>query len=341
VSGGEQLRVASLLIALAATPAWAHSIVVYSGRIEWLDEKLQIEIQLEPHLVEHERRGFGRRLQSEQLARALAKTIHVHADSGRQLAPPQVRMKSDGTAATFIFDTRVDTETLAIVHRAEGPLATLRRQFQLRWWPFNTAVARLVRLTSGGNHAVIERDSRPDAFQTLVDRFTEPVFRIVPDRPNGNVRLIIDFPCTLLATWSGLAPQKDVITGDWVRARRDRLKDWLTSSLMIAHPSGDTLPGQLERIGMIRPNDEFLDDADVSVSIYTIRVRMIVMLAQPSDQSRYDVTWRAFNPAVLRIPVITEGGSPALIGELTPTQAVIRIDDTYPIRATLAATSAE
>ncbi len=324
-----------LAVSLGTTVcAAAHPIVIHAGALEWRDEHLRVVLVVDPHSLDDERAATGEAVSPRRFARALADSVHVFSPQADRLAAGRIVVLEDGALAVCDYVVPAEVKALALVHRPGDDLAPLTRQLQLEWSPPGARYPRVIRLTSGGNHAVLQRDARATHGGLGVDPFVEPVFRVAVDSPAPALTVPavqIDYPCTLLATWPDLLDcDTDAITGLQFRRLRPRIAEWTRESLSVTDSEQHATRVAVERVDLLTPCGEVCPDpGDERYSIYTTRVRMQVKLEPAESVAWTDLTWNGFNAAVLCVPVIVEQDNTATtIGSLTPSQATVRINHT-------------
>jgi hypothetical protein len=204
----------------------------------------------------------------------------------------------------------------------------MMRQFQLAWLPADAPHQIVLRLTSGGNHAVVRRKCPERVAAAVDDPFVTPVLRVVVEGGDRPPRVEIDYPCTLAATWSGLLRIDELaVTGESFRMDRSGIAAWGSEHGSCENADGTAGPLVVERVDLIGPCGEVLTKSgNERYSIYTTRVRIVVTLGGTGAQDWTELTWLGFNGVILGVPVESRiGGQAAIVGVVTAEQPGIRV----------------
>lgn len=328
------IAVAVIAGALAA-PVNAHSVVIYTGRVYWEGSELRLELDFDAHLLEHESRAAGRTMSAKELAQQIAASFHLVTESGRPIDFSRVSNPIEKTGATVLFSMPADVTALAVVYEPVESFTAMPRQFQIRWAPGGSSQARMIRLMSDPNYAVLLRDQPSEDAGAPFDRFSGPALQITTqDRPSPS--LVLDVPCILLPVLANLPLDGETVSTSWLRRRRDSIMTWLESSLTFADPQGGRVPTAAQEPYLLGPHDEVIRDSKQAFGVLTTRVRMIIKSAPSRQISKGTVTWRGYNAAVLRLPVTVGQDAHWPIAELTPAQNTLWFDLTDPRHATWA-----
>jgi|GEM_PF-2979801 len=321
------------LFAALAFPALAraHSIVVHSGTVQWEGNQLCIQLDADKHVLEHETKALGEQLSSTQMLERLVRSIMV---VGHESGPiPSARVEaiaSLGSVKTY-YTVPPSVSAVALIHQTDhrtlGPLA---RQLQLGLKQPDGTIARHLRLTSRGNHAVLLR-GQPTIEPSGVDPFIEPILRISGGSDGSTLQ--IDYPCRLLATWSEMtAFESNTITMAEFEHLRPFVHVWANSNIsFLNHPSDSQRMPQMPscEITMIAPTGKNIARPNESpVATVTSRIRCTVKLPNLENKEAATMKWTGFNSAVNRLALVrTTENANELKGFLTPYQSTVTISN--------------
>ncbi len=319
------------LFAALAFPALAraHSIVVHSGTVQWESNRLCIQLDAEKHVLEHETKALGEQLSTTQMLERLARSIMVVGHESGPIPSSRVEAIASPTSIKTYYTISPSVSAVALIHQTDhrtlGPLA---RQIQLGLKQPDGTIARHLRLTSRGNHAVLLR-GQPTIEPSGVDPFVEPVMRI-SDGPDGST-LQIDYPCRLLATWSEMtAFEANAISTAEFEHLRPFVHVWANSNIsFLNHPSDSQHTPQLPscEITIIDPTEKNIAQPNEHpVATVTSRIRCTVKLPKLENKDSATIKWTGFNSAVNRLALVrkTEKAN-ELKGFLTPYQSTVTI----------------
>jgi hypothetical protein len=323
--------VAALALLCAGAAAAAHPIVIHAGLVEWTGEVFRVTVELDPHSYEHEAMAAGGAITRRQAVEALVRGIEVVPESGNPVSPVSFAGDEDGSQATCEYSIPAGTGAVALLHRSGSELGVMMRQFQLAWRPAGAPYQTVLRLTSGGNYAVVRADC-PDGPATAIEEpFVSPALRVILDKGEQEARLEIDYPCALLATWRALIHIRDgCVSGESFEVDRAGLVDWAQRHLVaqggqLANRTPARRPVVTDA-DLIGPCGEVLSSQDGRWSVFTTRVRFRVSLRDYDPKTTASIEWTGFNAAILSVPVEScADGQFALLGVLTSEQPVIRI----------------
>ena len=305
----------------------AHSVVVHTGSVRWVENELTIQLDADVHTIEHEIKAHGKAVSASEMLERLARSVWV---VGHETGPITIDRIDKATAPNRViltYQIPQSVSAVALVHRPEhdkiGPLA---RQIQLRLEQLDAKTNRHLRLTSRGNHAVLVR-RRSITEPVGIDPFTQPILRILPE-PGSNGRashlIQIDYPCTLLASWQGLIELDEPMTsGQQVQRYRSRIAAWANVNLsVINHTEIAKLAISEADVSLIDPHQNTIaPNSKAPLSILTTRIRISTQIRPSPSGNAVTLSWTGFNPAIARMPVLRQQTSGwELIGFLTPSQ---------------------
>jgi hypothetical protein len=307
----------------AAASSVAHPIVIHTGDLHWEGASLRLVLALDSHSMGHETIDGST---PQRVAQALADSIHVVSHVTGRVTAPRITATDGGKTVTCNYRLADSVSTVALMHRPGSALAPLARQFQLRWRAPGASHARIIRLTSGGNHAVLRRDDPAD--NASCDPLVEPVFRLDATDGGTEFTIEIDYPCALLASWPGLVPCRDgTVTWPLFRRSRRTVSEWAGDRLSVSGANGRPRTLNIDHVDLLGPSGESLSDAgDTAFSVHTthVRIRSHYVLAEYERWTEF--TWTGFNSTLLGIPVTyARAGSEPFVGVLTPTHATLRV----------------
>jgi hypothetical protein len=329
----------SVLLALVLTRvAAAHPIVIHTGSVEWVDQRLRLTLSLDQHSLDHEIAALGHFVTPQRVVRTLAHSIHVISHESERMLPSQVEVAEDGARVTCEYAIQESVNALALVHRPLNGLAPFARQIQLTCLSGPASDAHTIRLTSGGNHAVIRRRLLMESEASGDACFSEPVLVVSAESGTRVVNIRIDYPCPLLATWPDLITVSNgAITGAAFRGSRSTISDCARACLVVQDLCGGVRGRIVEKVDLIGPSGEILSgSADESFSIYTTRVRIQIAYEHAESAASTAITWRGFHAGLLGMAAQSEmNGITRSLGNLTSLQATVRVAHTEPPRATV------
>lgn len=318
--------IASLVLLGAARAISAHPIIIHTGEILWDQRGLRIALTFDEHSLQHETDAIGGGATSREVVRMLAASIEVSAHNRGRVIPTDCDESADEYQITCGYSIAAQTNAVALLHRPTGQAAALPRQFQLTWQSPAGESTRVIRLTSRGNYAVLLRDglnSRGD----LVNSFNEPVIRLHAINESA-MEIHVDYPLTALATWPNLLyVDGDMFTMQQFQQSKSAVEAWANERLSTSRPNGTPLRRAALRVMLIDPAGAAIDESNNRPnSIYTTRLRLRYTLDPAARKALSTITWRGFNAAVLRVPVLyIQDGAESLIGMVTPNQPSLKI----------------
>jgi len=323
-----------LAILFYAEGARAHSIVVHSGTVQWSDSVLCIQLDADEHVLAHEIKALRETLSETQMLARLAHSIMVVGHESGPISIDRIESMTNPPGVTCYFNVPPSVSAVALTHQPDrrelGPLA---RQIQLGLKDKDGTIARHLRLTSRGNHAVVLRRQTVNG-PTGVDPFVEPVLKVC-QRADGR-SLQVDYPCRLLATWSEMrAFDKPSISLAEFDTLRPAINNWIDSNLSVSMRQTDALihlQSNARRLTWIDPKGHEINaDYSKHITIVTSRIRFEIDLPGAETNHETTIDWRGFNAAVNRLIVLKKAGrTTELRGLLTPLEATMIIRGTAP-----------
>ncbi len=329
----------TLLAALTfPTLTRAHSIVVHSGTVQWEGSELCIQLGADAHVLEHETNALGENLSPTQMLARLARSIMVVGHESGPIHLVRIETTASPAGVKTFYTIPPSVSAVALIHQTDhrtlGPLA---RQIQLGLKQPDGTIARHLRLTSRGNHAVLLR-GQPTIEPSGVDPFVEPVMRIITS-PDGST-LQIDYPARLLATWSEMtAFEANSITTAEFDHLRLFVHVWANSNIsLLDHPSDSQHMPQKPsfEIMLIDPTGQNITQPiGKPVATVTTRIRCIINLPKVENKKTTILRWTGFNSAVNRLALVrTTENAIEIKGFLTPFQSIVTVsnDGATPVK---------
>jgi len=328
---------AALALMFSAANARAHSIVVHSGTVQWEGGTLCIQLDADGHVLQHEIKALRAQLSETQMLMRLANSIMVVGHESGPISIDRIESISSSAGVKCFYNVPQSVSAVALTHQSDQrELAPLARQIQLGLKDKDGTIARHLRLTSRGNHAVVLRGQMING-PTGVDPFVEPVMQV--NRSTDGRSLQIDYPCRLLATWSEMRTfDKPTISLAEFDALRPALSKWAEANVSVSMPQTgtETKPGKSAgRISLIDPQGREIEAGTVEqIATVTSRVRYTLELPTVEAANPMTINWRGFNAAINRMIVLQNTPSKIeLRGFLTPHEAtaVIPKDQSAPV----------
>lgn len=306
-------------VAAASTMLHAHPANVTSGTITWIGDRLVLTVA-DPHafheLSDGESSDTARELPAD--AHALP-AIFIVTSNGKVLRVANIIGMTG--SLTYTFETG-SADTIALLAQAFDGAMMHYQQLQLTWQPPHSDSPTTIRLTNGGNHAVLQRNRPADA-SMRIDPFNEPVMALRQRSTNENPDIDIEFPATILCNWSDLLSRRKhtVSTVDF-RDSKARIRKWAEQQL------AGSVKWNIQAVELIDPHDQIIDDTkNASFAVYTTRIRIKATTKELPDNPT--LTWTGFNPAFLRMPLYRKSAdSYQWIADLTPTNPSAEIPPT-------------
>ncbi len=325
-------NLAALLIAMHMVSfCWAHPMVVHQGSLTWNDKRLLITLSFDAHSLEHELAVATHSIDAQTAVRRLAESICVFTDTADRLVPA-ITIEGDVSYRVELdYEVPAGSAALALLHRPDGEIQSLPRQFHLIATDSEHGTRKVHYLTSGGNHELLLRKDKVISANSY-SAPDKPVLIIRKESHNCRLELVVEFPCVLLQAWPGLMPMEgDRIAGDAAKTHRAAIKAWTKKNLHTG--CGDVATAiKVAQITLIGPLGESLAASeDHAYSIYTTRLRVEAIAERVLQEDSMRITWRGFNPSVLMMPVRLEReGSSPVSALATRSCATIRLDDRTP-----------
>lgn len=308
---------------IGAPSVFAHSVVIYAGRIVWNEAELRIEFDIDAHLIEHERRALGRAIGAQELARLLDASFSIADEFGAPVDGAAIETVSDGNGVTLSYTAPPRCAAVAIRYRPAGRFAALQRQFQLRHVRSGDDPV-LIRLTPQFSHGVVIR-KHGRASGALAEWRDAPSVRVGRHSSEGPL-LQFESPVYLMADLVGLTMNDATVRADWSARNREPITRWLGESLFCTDGDGNDLKCALASVVLLLPDGRIAKEAGVGLNVLTTRLRVTVTATTwPADGVGY-LAWRGFTQGVLRMAVIAGDDPGRVLPDLSPVQHVLRID---------------